>query len=70
VWLPRGQALAISRLGDAVGTPLTQLNLVVAALWGVLLYREVRTLSDDGVKRQRHAPSHILNREARAMGRW
>ena len=36
-----GQVAAVSALGDATGTPLTQLNLVVAAFWGVLLYGEV-----------------------------
>ena len=37
-----GQITAIAGLGDATGMPLTQLNLVVAALWGVVLYDEVR----------------------------
>ena len=38
----RDRRPAVADLGDATGTPLTQLNLVVAALWGVALYNEVR----------------------------
>ena len=39
-----GQVFAIAGLGPSIGTPLTQLNLIVAALWGILLYREMTSV--------------------------
>ena len=35
-----GQAMAILDLGEAIGMPLTQLNLIVAGLWGICFYKE------------------------------
>jgi len=37
-----GQVYVLSDFGDAVGTPLTQANLVVASLWSILAFREIQ----------------------------
>ena len=37
-----GQLYAILALTDSVGMPLSQLNLVVAGIWGVFYFQEVR----------------------------
>lgn len=37
-----GQVITIITFGDAIGMPLTQLNLVVAGLWGIFYYQEIQ----------------------------
>merc|ERR1712039_114798 len=37
-----GQVYVLSDFGDAVGTPLTQANLVVASLWSIIAFREIQ----------------------------
>lgn len=37
-----GQIYVLSDFGDAVGTPLTQANLVIAGLWSIIAFREVQ----------------------------
>lgn len=44
-----GQVITISRLGATVGMPLTQLNLVVAGVWGIFFFREVEGRESVGV---------------------
>ena len=36
-----GQVMAISGLGDMIGLPLTQLNLVVSGVWGLFYFEEL-----------------------------
>lgn len=37
-----GQIISISSFGATVGMPLTQLNLIVAGLWGICFFGEIR----------------------------
>lgn len=37
-----GQVYVLGRFGDAIGTPLTQANLVVAGIWSVAVFKEVQ----------------------------
>ena len=38
-----GQVVAVVLLPEAVAMPLTQLNLIVASLWGIAYYGEIQS---------------------------